>query len=719
MDGAVACLSSEWARTGSQISMSTIFFDCETFSTVDVKRGVDRYMSAPEFAVLIVTYAIDDGPVQLWRVAEDAPLPDDLSGAIDDPATVWIAHNCVFDRSAFFYGLGIEIEIEQTRCTMAQAYAHALPGSLEALGAVLGLPPEQQKIMDGHRLIMLFCVPDKNGNRKATYKTHPEDWEKFVEYAIQDTAALRSIHQRLPTHNYKGVHIGDYIIDQEINERGFQADLRLAYAAMAACEGNKAILDAEIEELTNGIITKPTQRERILHHVVGEDGLLMLDLQAETIKKVLEDEKDLAPETRRLLEIRLEGAMTSITKYQRAVENCGPDERMRHTLQFSGAGRTGRWAGRGFQPHNMPRPTIKWQVVEDKIIPAILAGKKPDVKENINEACANALRSTIIAKPGHELLVADWANIEGRVLAWLSGEAWKLDAYRANDADEGPDGYVALYARSFGIPVTDVTGPQRQMGKGMDLSMGFGGGVGAFGDVAKTYGLDLPELGKTVPNLGIEKEIMTKAENNWERAFVRGNDFGMEPDVFIACDVLKQVYRRFSPKITSLWWDLERAIKYAIRHPGSSFNVGRCKIWCAGAWLIIELPSTRRLLYAKPRVKVIVEEDEESGEMTAKDSISYMAANAKQWRRERSYGGKFAENITQAVANDVLRIALRKLKAHEWRTVLHVHDDIANEEVFGTHSLQELIDLMTEEIPWAKTLPLAAAGYVSERYRKD
>lgn len=695
------------------------YADSETFSTVDVKRGVDRYMSAPGFAALLATYAIGDGPVQCWRIDEGEPLPDDLSEAVDDPEIEFVAHNAPFDRNALYYGPGVDIEIPRWRCTMAQAYSHALPGSLEALGAVLGLPPEAQKLVDGKRLIQLFCVPGRDGKRKATYKTDPEDWEKFVEYAIQDTATLREIHRRLPTHNYVGDHLRLYHIDQLINDRGFAIDLELVEAAIRACDRNKAMLDAEVEKMTDGVVTAATQRERVLHWVVGEDGLLLLDLQADTIKRILKEEKDLAPETRRLLEIRLEASMTSTSKYRRALENVGPDGRMRNTLQFSGAGRTGRWAGRGFQPHNMPRPTLDWQEVEDEVVPALLEDRDPKVDANLNEACANAIRSTIVAKPGHELLVADWANIEGRILAWLAGEQWKLDAYAANDREEGPDGYVALYAKSFGISVEEVTGKQRQMGKGMDLSMGYGGGVGAFHNVAKTYGLDIPELAVSVPKLGIDKDIMTKANNAWERAFTRGEDHGLEPDEYIACDALKQVYRRGSPNIAQLWWDLERAIKYAIRNPGRALKCGRCRIWCSGAWLIIELPSGRRLLYAKPQVKIIIEENDETGEPEAKDSVSYMTARAKQWRRERSYGGKFVENITQAAACDVLRAALLRCEDDGWNTVLHVHDEILTEEKFGTRRLQDLIDLMTEPLPWSEGLPLAAAGYVSNRYRKE
>jgi DNA polymerase len=366
----------------------------------------------------------------------------------------------------------------------------------------------------------------------------------------------------------------------------------------------------------------------------------------------------------------------------------------------------------------MPRPTLKPEFIEGEIIPAILKGDVSKVHKNVNEACANMLRSVIVAKPGSELVVSDWANIEGRVLAWLAGEQWKLEGYKLYDKGEGPDSYVALYARSFGISVDEVTGEQRQMGKGMDLSMGFGGGVGAFRNVAATYGLDLDDLGRTVPDL-VHADILKKADARWAHEYIRGEDLGLEPDVFIACDALKQVWRKAHPAITELWWTLERGIKSVIRNRGTVWTAARCKIWYTGQWLIIELPSGRRLLYANPQVKIIYEHDEETDEPVARDSISYMNANIKQWRRERSYGGKFAENITQAVANDVLRAALVTCKREGWSTVLHVHDEIINEEPYGTRSLESLNELMTRELPWSKGLPLAAAGYVSDRYKKD
>jgi len=693
--------------------------DTETFSPVNVTAGIDRYMSAPSFATLLVTYTVGEQPVECWRVDEGEPMPTSLAEVHEDPKTVFVAHNAPFDRGALFFGLGMMTDLDQWRCTMAQAYSHALPGSLGALGAVLGLPADEQKNKDGQRLIQMFCVPDRKGNRKCTYKTDPIDWEKFCAYGIQDAETLRRIRKLLPTHNYVGEHLELYYIDQEINERGFRVDMPLIDAAMTVCDRNREALDAECEKLTNGIITAATQRQRILHHLVGEEGFIMIDLKADNIKKILAEEKDTMPKSvKRLLELRLEGAMTSIAKYRRAKETAGADGRIRNTLQFAGAGRTGRWAGRGFQPHNMTRPTLKPEFIEAEIIPAVLKGSVKKVHKNVNEACSNMLRSVIVAPSGKELVVSDWANIEGRVLAWLAGEQWKLDGYAAHDAGDGPDSYVALYARSFGISVDEVTGAQRQMGKGMDLSMGFGGGVGAFRNVASTYGLDLDELGRTVPDL-VQPKVLKKATARWEHQYIRGEDLGLEPDVFIACDALKQVWRTQHVAITELWWALERAIKSVLRNPGTSWTVGRCKIWYTGKWLIIELPSGRRLLYANPQVKIIYEHDEESDEPVARDSISYMNANVKQWRRERSYGGKFAENITQAVANDVLRASLIACKREGWTTVLHVHDEIINEEMYGTRSLADLSELMTRELPWSKGLPLAAAGYVSDRYKKD
>lgn len=694
------------------------FCDSETYGNVDlVAVGLDQYL-ANDPESLLWTYARDDGPVQLWDVTSGAPMPAEFEDNMLDERVKKVAHNVPFDCNIARVTLGLDIPWEQWWCTMAQAYAHGLPGSLEVLGHVVGLDPEQQKLIRGKELIKLFCSTP-TGQVRKTRHTHPTDWQEFCNYGIQDTATLREIYKKLPQHNYVGEHYDLWVADMEINARGFMVDLEMCQQATDLKERMMAQINAEVEELTSGRIQKGTQRQAIINEIVGEYGFLMLNLQKDNIKKVLEEE-DIDDQTRRLLELRRDSALSSLSKYATALKKAGPDGRMRNTLQYSGAGRTGRWAGRGFQPHNMPRPKRDPEEIEEQIVPAILDGTLPQKVDDVNQACSDALRSSIIAAPGNELLVGDWSNIEGRCLAWEAREQWKLDAFAANDADPdtNPDLYVLLYAKSFNIPIEDVNGKQRQMGKGMELSLGYGGGVGAFTNVAASYGLDLDELGRVVPGI-VPAGIYNKAEANWKRAFIRGEDLRLEPPVYIACDALKQVYRRANPEIVQMWWDTERACRWAIERPGSVHHVARCKIWRTPAWLIIELPSTRRLLYASPDVRATVEYDEETEEIKKRSTIHYMASKAKQWRRDRTYGGKIVENITQAIANDVLRASILRARAAGYPQVLHVHDEQVAETPEGFFDLDPFLRLMETPLWWSDGLPLKAAGYVSKRYKKD
>lgn len=693
-----------------------LYFDTESYSEVPLERGLDQYRRAAE--VMVATYALDNEPVELWDRTSHLGMPRKLEAAFLNKDVILTAHNVPFDRAMVEHGLGIYTPIERWHCTMAQAYAHSLPGSLEALGPALGLPLERQKLADGKRWIDLFCKPQRGGKR-ATRKTHPVDWAKFLEYAIQDTDTLREVHRKMPAHNYQGEHLDLWYLDQEINERGFQADLDLAHAALTVCEATKARLDDEVDKMTDGAITAATQRQRVLRQLIGNDGLDIFNLQRDTIDKILERD-DLEPSARRLLEIRAEASMTSQSKYNRLLESVGPDGRLRFTTQYAGAGRTGRWAGRIFQPHNLPRPTMKWEEIESVVIPAVKRGTVDVLYRNVNEACSNALRSLIVAAPGHELLVGDWSNIEGRVLAWLAGETWKLRAYEANDNGTGPDLYVLLYSKSFGIEIADVSKDQRQIGKGQELSSGYGGGVGAGVNIAATYGLDIPKLGTIVPDL-VPADIYNRAERNWKTALVKGLDFELEAAEYIALDCLKQVWRRQNPAIVQLWWDVERAVKQAIANPGSAFSVGRCTIWSTGKWLIIELPSKRRLMYAQPKVKVVVEVDETDDELEVKtrEQISYLSAKGKQWRSERTYAGKIVENIDQAISNDVLRAGLVRSVKTGLHPVLHVHDEIVTEERIGAYCLNDLVKAMTDPLSWSAGLPLKVSGYVANRYRKE
>ena len=694
--------------------MTPFFVDSETYSRVPITRGLDQYLTGAES--MIWTFARGENPVQCWDVTTGAAMPAEFEDNMLDERVTKIAHNVPFDRSIARVTLNLDVPINQWHCTMSQAYAHGLPGSIEALGPVLGLPDDMRKMLRGKELIKLFCSTPKGQVRK-TWKTHPVEWQEFLAYASQDTTALREIHKKLPTHNYVGEHYDLWVLDQEINERGFYVDQELCKAALVIRENMKEHLAREVQELTDGVIKKGTQRQAILNHIVGEYGFLMMNLQKDNIKKILEG-NEIDADTRRLLELRRDSSFTSLAKYERALEKVGPDGRMRHTLQYCGAGRTGRWAGRGFQPHNMPRPKRSADEVVNEIIPAILDGTLPQKVDDVNQACSDSLRGTIIAEPGNELLVGDWANIEGRVLAWMANENWKIKAFEAYDAGTGPDLYNLLYAQSFGLEVEAVSSKQRQMGKVMELGCGYGGGVGAFLQFAKTYELDLAELGRVVPGI-VSPAIYAKAETNWKRAFIRGEDFGLESDVYIACDALKQIYRKANPKIAQLWWDLERSIRWAIERPGSVQFMARCKIWRTKTWLIVELPSTRRLMYSCPELSINVEYDDETEEIKKRVSISYMAAKNKQWMRERSYGGKFVENFTQAIANDILRAGLLAAKAEGYPLILHVHDEEIAEAPIGVFELDDFLRLMERQLWWSEGLPLKAAGFVGPRYKKD
>ncbi len=696
-------------------SMKLFFNDSETYGTVDLKtRGLDVYL-ADGVESLIWTYARDDNPVQTWDVTGGEPVPAELEDNMLDERVMKVAHNAPFDRNIARVTLGLDTPWDQWWCTMAQAYAHSLPGALGVLGLVLGLPTDMQKIVEGGKLIQMFCKTSK-GQKRKTSETHPVEWLKFLDYAAQDTAALREVYKRLPKHNYINEHREYWIADMESNQRGFYINQELCTAALDVKEKMEAHLESEITEITNGAVTKGTQRARILNHIVGEYGELMLDLQADTIKKMLK-RKDLTPEVRRLLELRRDSSFSSLAKYGQALRRVGPDGRMRYTRQFCGAGRTGRPAGRGFQPLNMPRPKREAAEIENKIIPAILDGTLPQKVDDVNQACKDALRGTIVAAPGNEFIVGDWSNIEGCCRAWGADETWQLKAFHDNFRGDGPDLYKLLYSRLFGIEV-EAVGKNRQKGKAFELAFGYAGGVGACVTAVKTYGVDLNELAKVTTEAAPVK-IYNKAEVNWKRAFIRGEDFMLEPEVYIGCDIAKQLYRNTNPNITQLWWDVERTCRWAIERPGSVHQIARCKIWRTPKWLIIELPSGRRLMYATPTIKLVVEYDEETEEITSRSSIRYMAAKNKQWRQERTYGGKIVENITQAVSNDILRAFLLRARADGWPIVLDVYDEAVAETPVGLFALDDFLKLMEEPLPWAEGLPIKASGYVSKLYRKE
>ena len=682
-----------------------LFFDYETRSATDIRLGTDRYVRDAEPTLL--AWALGDGPVHLWEIG--MPRPERFINLAYNPEISLVAHNAPFDAGVLLYAWGVDVPPERLHCTQAQAYAHSLPGSLEAVGAALGLGQHVAKDSEGHKIMLSFCKPMKNGQYRDR-DSHPAEWAKYCAYARQDVVALREVYARLPTHNYAGEHKRIWNLDFKINRRGIAVDLELAAAAVKATEKARRRNDAKIEELTSGAATAATQRDKVLHNLIGDYGLNMVDLKASTIRELLESD-DLDAASRELLALRLEGSKNSASKYKRMMDSA-VGGRVRYILQFAGAGRTGRWAGRGIQPQNLLRPEISdFEFIEDAIIPAIKSGDVLNrdlepIYGTPTQACANALRSALMAEDGNVLTVADWSNIEGRVLAWLSGEDWKLRAFKEYDSGTGPDLYNLIFSRSFSKPLAELTKTDRQVGKCQDLSCGFGGSVGAFVGFAGIYNISLDSLADTVPST-VSNDVWQKALSSYEWAIENERDYGLDRDVFAACRALVEVYRQSHPATVQFWYDLHNAMIYATNNPGTMRTVGMLKVWRAGAWLIVQLPSGRRMLYAQPKIKRNKE---------GKEVLTYMNARGKQWRRIHSWHGLTCENVVQAVANDVLREGLLSAEAHGFETVLHVHDEIVDE---GEPHLDELIDLMTQPIKWAPGLPLAAAGYVATRYRKD
>jgi DNA polymerase len=661
--------------------MNYLFLDYETWSKVNIRRGTDVYMANAK--PLILVYALNDGPVRLHDFTTDSVISNEFFSALRHPEWVKVAHNAFFDRMVTDRLVGIPTPVKDWHCTQAQALAHSLPGGLSPLCQVLGVPDESAKDADGKRLIRKFCGP------KPLVKD--EEWQLFIQYAIKDVIAMRECMKRMPNWNYLGHEKQVWNVDQTINNRGFMIDKDLAVNAVDALKLEKKRLNQQTFELTDSAVGAATQRDKLLLYLMESQGVIMRDLRAPTIEEVLAGD-GIDEGTRLLLKIRLQSAKASPSKYVRVLDCVGADNRLRGTLQYSGANRTARWAGRMFQPQNLLRPTMEKHDIR-ACIDLIRTGNAAAVPmfANLNTACANATRGLIVAPDGQTLQGADYSSIEGRGNAWIAGEKWKIEAFK-----EGKDMYKLIYARAFDIKIEDVSKGNRQKGKVMELALGYQGGVGAFLNMAGAYNMDLNELGETV-------KPTIEAQNNYEYALEQHRDYGLPSKVWIACETLKLGYRKGNPAITQLWFDLEVAAKEAIRNPLKQYQVGMLMFDANNEWLRIKLPSGRYLCYALPRIH-------------ADNKISYMAWRNRAWRRTSTYGGKLDENIVQAISRDILAAALVRLDVQGYRIVLHVHDE-ALAEVDG-RPLEEFVRTMIEVPEWAAGFPIAAEGFELKRYEK-
>jgi DNA polymerase len=684
-----------------------LWLDTETRSPTSLKAaGSVKYAQLAE--VIIVTWRVDNGKERCWDCTANPTPPEDLIYALEESDEIW-AFNAFFDRTLLDTAANtdwyraLNIPLSKWRCVMAQCFAHGLPGSLDHLCEVFKVPDHLRKLKGGNH-IQMFCVPRGDGRYNDRH-SHPKEWAEFLEYATRDIPAMVEVHRHAPKWNLPIVNV-EWPFDQMVNDRGFAVDVEFAEAAVRATTKEKRKLSDETLSLTNNFVKSTTQRDKLLGYLLIEYGVELPDLKADTIERRLED-PELPEFVKDLLRIRLQASKSSTTKYKRVL-NMEVDGRLYGTLQYCAANRTGRWGGRGFQPHNLQRPTHKF----DEILVGIDAMKlevEDLITDNVMALAASCMRSVIVAPPGKKLVVADLSNIEGRKIAWLADEQWKLDAFAAYDRKEGPDLYKVAYARSFGVSPESVEddSDERQIGKVQELALGYQGGVNAFVTMAVTYNVDLELLaekaGPTIP-----KEAIRDAQRVLQWAKKNKRTLGLSDQVYIVCEALKTLWRNAHPKIEALWGAYEHAAFNAIMYPGEEFKAGKCVFDRKKAWLRIRLPSGRYLCYPSPQV--------DNGK------ISYMGVNVynKRWHRISTYGGKIAENITQASSRDILADAMPRAEDEGYSVILTVHDEVNTEvpdsPVF-TH--KRLSEILSTNPAWAPGLPLSAKGFETKRYKKS
>lgn len=681
-----------------------IWLDLETFCAEPITSGVYKY--AETARILLCAYAFDDAPALVYDATSGEPWPVELLRRLADPHELIVAHNSNFDRTVLRRYLPHVGDPARWRDTMICAYSLSLPGSLADLCELCRLPVDKAKDADGKRLIRLFCRPQLDGS-VLSGADRPDDWARFVNYCRLDVEAMRSVYYKLPQQLLPSdVVWSEWQIDQRINDRGMQIDLELVRAASAAAAAAKEAADQTVARLTGGRAQSIGELDKLLEFCLHECGYSLPDMQRATLEARLADPA-LPPVVRDLLSARLSAGKASVKKYDALLACTNTDGRLRGCLQFMGAVRTGRWTGRLFQPQNLPRGTMSPEEVEEGIA-ALKSGLASALYSDVTALVSNCLRAAICARPGHKLVVADLSNIEGRVLAWLAGEDWKLDAFRAYDAGKGPDLYKVAYGRAFGIAPEDVSKKQRQIGKVMELAMGYQGGVGAFSTFARGYGVDLSEMARHV-----------KAScSPWDwggalRLFPGGGSTDLAPEEWAACDVIKRLWRRAHPAITGFWADVDSAVKQVLTGVAPYASAGRVSFRLYGTYLVATLPSGRPVCYPAARLP---------GEASGGCAFEYYGQiqATRRWSYIRTYAGKIVENLTQACARDVLASSLPAAEAAGYKTVLSVHDELITEVPDDPRfSAAGLAAIMSSVPSWAEGLPLSAAGFAAYRYKKD
>lgn len=658
--------------------MENLSIDLETFSSVNLgKCGVYKYAESEDFEILLFGYSVDGGEVQVVDLAQGETIPEVvLSALTDETVTKW-AFNAQFERiclSRYLRDKGINVNPGQTvkseglflnpsswHCTMIWSATLGLPMSLENVGTVLGL--DKQKLTEGKNLIKYFCLPCNptkvNGGRTRNKYFHDkEKWEQFKSYNKRDVEVEMSIQEKLSRFPVPDFLWQEFYLDQQINDRGIEIDPLFVESAIKLDQEVKTHLMSELKHITG--LENPNSVLQ-MRSWLKEHGLEMESLGKKEVAKEL---KTVGKELAEVLRLRQQLAKSSVKKYTAMKNAACMDYRERGMFRFYGANRTGRFAGRLVQLQNLPQNHLPDLDEARSLVKQGNVEALEMLYEDIPDTLSQLIRTAFIPRTGFKFIVADFSAIEARVLAWLAGEKWRMRVFA-----EGKDIYCSSASQMFGVPVEKhgVNGHLRQKGKIAELALGYGGSVGA-----------LKAMGAL--DMGLNEDELQPLVDAW---------------------------RSSNPMVTTLWWDVDRAVKQCV-HEHVSVRTHNIVFTYKSGFLIIELPSKRCLYYVKPRV----EENKYGGESVTYEGVG----STKKWERLESYGPKFVENITQAIARDILLYAMQTLK--EYRIVAHVHDE-AIIETDKSVSVQSVCELMGRTPPWAEGLFLRADGYECDFYKKD
>lgn len=644
------------------MSQKTLSIDIETYSGRDIRNcGTYAYAEDEAFEIILLAYAYSDDKVEIVDLTIDE-LPEHVLDDLTNPDVLKTAHNANFERTCLARYYDCEMPPEQWRCTMVHGTLLGLPASLDMMSKALKL--DQEKDSEGKALIRYFCMPCKptmaNGGRTRNYPEHaPEKWAKFMEYCRQDVIVERAISKKISRFPFPVEEQRNWELDQRIVDRGVKVDISLVNHAITCQEWYQERLFKKAKELTGLENPNSVAQQKSW---LAEKGYPVTSLNKESVSKLLADMK-LDEDVREMLLLRQEMSKTSIKKYEKMKHARCNDGRIRGLLQFYGANRTGRWAGRLVQVQNLPRNYIK---DIDEVRKDLKTGDYEAFEmmySSVPDILSQLIRTAFVAEDGYTFDITDFSAIEARVIAWLAGEQWRLDVFNSHGKI-----YEASASQMFHIPINEVDKNLRQKGKVSELALGYNGGVNAL-------------IAMGALEMGLQESELQGIVDAWRKA---------------------------SPAITKLWRGVENRAKTAIATRKSQRYKGLTFYYKAGI-LFIRLPSGRDLAYF--RAKLV---PGKYGEQ-----ICYEGTSEKGWHKQHTYGGKLVENIVQAIARDCLAVSLQRIEDAGINTVMHVHDEAITEVPISESSIEKLNAILAEPISWAPDLPLKGDGFSSAFYMKD